>query len=132
MVFTNSLPWFHNVLTSFTTEVATSLDYVPFKHFVLALPPDATVKHVYATYASLLGLSQEALATSDSDSRDYNVAMTAEWIAMIPRRTAGTHGPSGANAAGMLGMVTVPDQGQREWWAELGYTEYLKQLGVPF
>lgn len=113
------------------TEVATSIEFVPFKHFVLALPPDANVEHVHATYAHLLGLSQEALASSDSDSRDYNVVITAEWIAVIPHRMAGPHGPYGANAAGMLGMVTVPDQGQREWWAELGYTEYLKQLGIP-
>lgn len=132
MIFTDLPPWFDNVLTGFTTEVATSLEFVPFKHFVLALPSDASVEHVHATYAHLLGLSQGALATSDSDSRDYNVAMTAEWITVIPRRTAGTHGPFGANAAGMLGMVTVPDQGQREWWAKLGYTEYLRQLGVPF
>lgn len=115
-----------------TEDVATRLENVPFKHFALRLPTDSTTEHVYTAYNRLLQLSRKALKEAAGDSMDYNVVMTNEWVAVIPRRTAGPNGPFGANAAGMLGMVSVPDQREREWWAELGYTKYLKQLGIPF
>lgn len=62
-------------------------------------------------------------------SNDYNVAMTADWVTVIPRRTS--DGPYGANAAGMLGIVYVPDKRELEKWVEVGYTRQLAAFGIP-
>jgi ATP adenylyltransferase len=102
---------------------------VPFKHHVLRLPSHADTNTVYNAYLRLLDASREVLAKSGEGSRDYNVAMTADWIAVIPRRTS--EGPYGANAAGMLGIVYLPDQGERDKWSQLGYTKQLVAFGIP-
>lgn len=64
--------------------------------------------------------------------KDYNVAMTLDWIALIPRSFAEWGGPFGANAQGMLGLVSVRDHEERELWGKLGYTDHLRSLGVAF
>jgi ATP adenylyltransferase len=102
---------------------------VPFKHHVLRLPSHADANTVYKTYLRLLDASREVLAESGEGSRDYNVAMTSDWIAVIPRRTS--EGPYGANAAGMLGIVYLPDQEERDKWSQLGYTKQLVAFGIP-
>lgn len=61
---------------------------------------------------------------------DYNVVLVHDWMLLIPRRFAGFKG-NGANAAGMLGMVWVQDQWERNRWTKLGYIKYLSMLGVP-
>jgi ATP adenylyltransferase len=102
---------------------------VPFKHHVLRLPSHADTNTVYKTYLRLLDASREVLAKSGEGSRDYNVAMTADWIAVIPRRTS--EGSYGANAAGMLGIIYLPDQEERDKWSQLGYTKQLVAFGIP-
>jgi len=102
---------------------------VPFKHFVIRLPSDADANTVYNTYLRLLHASREVLAKSGEGSKDYNVAMTPDWIAVIPRRTS--EGPYGANAAGMLGIIYLPDQQERDKWSQLGYTKQLVAFGIP-
>jgi ATP adenylyltransferase len=84
---------------------------------------------VYKAYLRLLDASREVLAKSGEGSRHYNVAMTADWIAIIPRRTS--EGPYGANAAGMLGIVYLPDQQERDKWSQAGYTKQLVAFGIP-
>lgn len=93
------------------------------------LPGHADANAVYKAYLRLLEPSREVLAKSGKGSRDYNVAMTADWIAVIPRRTS--NGPYGANAAGMLGIVYLPDQEERDKWSQLGYAEQLVAFGIP-
>jgi ATP adenylyltransferase len=102
---------------------------VPFKHYVVRLPCHADTETVYKAYLRLLDASREVLAKSDEGSRDYNVAMAADWIAVIPRRNS--EGPYGANAAGMLGIVYLPDQQERDKWSQLGYTKQLVAFGIP-
>ena len=102
---------------------------MPFKHYVLRLPGDADTSTVFERYLRLLNASREVLARAGEGSRDYNVAMTADWIAIIPRRTS--DGPYGANAAGMLGIVYLPDQEERDKWSQLGYTKQLVAFGIP-
>ncbi len=103
---------------------------VPFIHFVLRISATATSRDVYWKYCRLLEETRKALDLARA-GHDYNVVFTADWIALVPRRTAVWGGPFGANAAGMLGIVTVPNKQQKDQWAELGYTEYLVRLGIP-
>ena len=110
--------------------MAQNISGVPFKHFVYRLPQAATTADVFELYQSLLTETQHALRKAKAGT-DYNVIFTTEWIALIPRRTAVWGGPHGANGAGMLGMITVPNQQQRQQWAHLGLTDYLATLGIP-
>ncbi|ERF75605.1 hypothetical protein EPUS_04585 [Endocarpon pusillum Z07020] len=104
---------------------------VPFKHFVMRITATATARDVFEKYQRLLIETQKALKAAQT-GHDYNVIFTADWIVLIPRRTAVWSGPFGANASGMLGTVVVPSRQQRNQWAELGYTEYLARLGIPW
>jgi sulfate adenylyltransferase (ADP) / ATP adenylyltransferase len=113
-----------------STHIENMISNVPFKHFVLRITADATARDVFEKYQRLLIEIRQALEAAQA-GHDYNVIFTTDWIALIPRRTAVWGGPFGANAAGMLGMVTVPNKQQRDQWAELGYTEYLARLGIP-
>ncbi|KAI4715315.1 hypothetical protein E4T48_08500 [Aureobasidium sp. EXF-10727] len=110
-------------------SISRDIEHVPFKHYVLRLPSHADANVAYQAYIRLLEASREVLAKSGEGSRDYNVAMTADWIAVIPRRTS--NGPYGANAAGMLGIIYVPDQEERDKWSQLGYTKQLVAFGIP-
>ncbi|GAD91606.1 5',5'''-P-1,P-4-tetraphosphate phosphorylase, putative [Paecilomyces variotii No. 5] len=112
-------------------DVASRIPGVSFKHYVLRIPEHATTRDVVRIHERLLALTKEALVKAGDVDGDYNVAMTAEWMALIPRRTFGPGGPNGSNAAGMLGLVAIKDDEERERWAELGYTDYLAYLGVP-
>ncbi|KAK7440088.1 hypothetical protein Landi51_10742 [Colletotrichum acutatum] len=77
-------------------------------------------------------------ATSDSASRDfqttarygsdYNVVMAEDWVCVVPRRLVGREGV-GANGAGMVGLVWLRDQAERDGWNSFGLTEHLVQLG---
>ena len=88
-----------------------------------------TASNVFDAYKALLEDTKHALKTAGSES-DYNVALTTDWIALIPRSRAEWGGPFGANAQGMLGLVSVRDQEERELWASLGYTDHLRSLGI--
>lgn len=94
----------------------------------MRLPSHADANTAYKAYIRLLDASREVLAKSGEGSGDYNVAMTADWIAIIPRRTS--QGPYGANAAGMLGIVYLPDQQERDRWTQTGYTKQLVAFGI--
>lgn len=111
--------------------MSTNIPSVPFKHFVQRLPRDATLDNVRDIHDRLLKATREALKVARA-GHDYNVVMTLDWLAFIPRTTSGENGtgPYGANALGMLGMVTVPDNKERQWWADLGYSDYLAKLGI--
>lgn len=113
-----------------TTDVAGRIERVPFRHFVLRLPPAASAAHVFAVYQHLLEVARWSLEDDGWRFEDYNLAFTKEWMAIIPRRA--TNHMYGANTAGMLGLVSVPDQASRALWAQLGYSRYLVELGVPF
>lgn len=60
---------------------------------------------------------------------DYNVVVVREWMLVIPRRHHGREGVE-CNAVGMMGMVWVRDEEEREGWVRLGMTEHLRWLGI--
>lgn len=102
---------------------------MPFKHYVTRLSSHTDADTVYKAYLRLLDASRQVLAKSGEGSRDHNIAMTADWIAVIPRRTS--EGPYGGNAAAMLGIIYLPDQQERDKWSQLGYTKQLVAFGIP-
>ena len=110
-------------------QVVTSWPDRDIKHFVLRIPAGAGPSEVFSLYQTLLAETKQALR--EVESNDYNVGFTAEWIVLIPRRTVNYGGPQGANTAGMLGMITVPNRQERQKWNDMGYTEYLVKLGIP-
>ncbi|KAL1970213.1 hypothetical protein VTN77DRAFT_5373 [Rasamsonia byssochlamydoides] len=129
--FVQALLW--PAKASSTETVATDIPHVPFRHFVLRIPVGATAETVIAMHDRLLQLTRQAhVEAGQSPDGDYNVALSREWIALIPRTTAGpVDGPFGTSTVGMLGLVAIRDEDDRKKWAELGYTEFLAQLGIP-
>jgi sulfate adenylyltransferase (ADP) / ATP adenylyltransferase len=123
------MPLFPSQAASAIT-IAQNISNVPFQHFVYKIPRQALAADVFKLYQLLLAETRAALRKANAGP-DYNVIFTAEWIALIPRRTAVWGGPYGANGAGMVGMVTVPNQQQRQQWTDLRYTDYLVTLGIP-
>ena len=125
---------FFPTITNFSNimkDVAADIKLVPFHHFVLKLPVGATADQVFDAYQTVLEHSRQAISVADDGISDYNLIFTTHWVGVIPRRSAGSMGPLGADAAGMLGMVSIPNSRHRKWWKQLGYTRYLGQLGIP-
>lgn len=116
-----------------STEVADNIPNVPFKHFVLRIPPHASTETIIEMHDKLLALTRKAHAEAGNDpGSDYNVAMSREWIALIPRVTAGPpDGPFGTSTVGMLGIPAIRGPEDRRKWEELGNTRFLAQLGIP-
>jgi len=96
---------------------------------VLQIPKEASATEIYDRYLRLLHETRAAQQHTAS-GRDYNVAIVSDWLALVPRRNHGKDGV-GANAAGMLGLVWLRDQKEREGWGKLGYTDHLAYLGIP-
>ncbi|EED19642.1 5',5'''-P-1,P-4-tetraphosphate phosphorylase, putative [Talaromyces stipitatus ATCC 10500] len=116
-----------------SAEVSDRIPHVPFKHYVLRIPPQTHVRTVVDMYFRLLELTRKAHveAGHNADS-DYNVTMTRDWIALIPRTTAGpSDGPFGTSTVGMLGMPAIRDERDREKWRSLGDSKFLAKLGIP-
>jgi sulfate adenylyltransferase (ADP) / ATP adenylyltransferase len=110
--------------------VTSNIENVPFKHFVLRIPQPATTDHLIEQYLRLLQETKIALKAANQGT-DYNVAFTSDWIVLIPRSRAVWGGPFGANALGMLGLVSVRDTEEKDRWRKLGYTDHLRNLGIP-
>jgi ATP adenylyltransferase len=118
------------VLTIVTfVEVTRNIHGVPFKHFVLCIPTKATAKEVFNRYQRLLQETQKSLKEA-KQGNDYNVILTLDWIVLIPRSKAEWGGPFGANAQGMIGLVSVRDQEEKDRWTKLGWAAHLRDLGI--
>ena len=101
---------------------------VPYKHAVMAIPGKASAEDVFRVYEKLLGEMRPLMRREGVE--DYNVVLVREWMLVVPRRHHGREGVE-CNAAGMMGMVWLKDEGEREGWERLGMTEQLRWLGLP-
>ena len=120
-------------------DIAESLEHVPHKHFVLRLPPNATLQHVTEAYEKLLARQKEVIRAlgSSGDERPsnppHNVVMTAGWICLIPRRHSGADRATMANALGMLGVAWTTRLREFDLWVEESGSirNHLEYLGHP-
>lgn len=119
--------------------IETSIPGVPFRHFGLRIPYSTsparpvTAQAIIDIHNCLLEAMRNAQHTEwHLATLDYNVALSMDWMVVIPRTwNGGPDGPFGTSAAGMLGLVAVRDLKDRERWAELGYSKFLARLGIP-
>ncbi len=102
---------------------------VPFKHFVLRLPDNATVEDILERYKKLLHATQKALTEANAGT-DYNVVLVKDWLALIPRASKGRDGVF-AGATTMIGLVWLRNQEERDKVTKFGYEEFLCHLGLP-
>ena len=114
-------------LTLSTSTISTHAN-VPYAHTILAIPADASAKEVFAVYEKLLAEIQPLMKRVGME--DYNVVIVKEWMLLIPRRHHGREGVE-CNAVGMMGMIWLKSQAEREGWERLGMTEHLRWLGFP-
>ena len=106
-----------------------SLPHVPHRHYVLHLPESAKAEDVFDRYLKLLA-EVKGIQKRFGSGPAYNVALTSDWLCLIPRRHVNRDG-IGANAAGMLGLIWLRDQEERDGWSRLEYTSHLEYLGIP-
>lgn len=102
---------------------------MPYKHLIQGIPDDATVADVFKRHQHLLQETMRTLTEAGAGTC-HNVLMTKHWILMIPRRSKGRDSLY-ANGMGMMGMVWLKDQSEREAWTRFGMSDYLRELGVP-
>ncbi|KAK1638591.1 hypothetical protein BDP81DRAFT_479734 [Colletotrichum phormii] len=102
---------------------------VPNQHFVLRLTQGVTPEQTYRSLQRLVCATRET-QTTGGRGYDYNVIMAEDWICVVPRRLVGRDGV-GANGAGMVGLVWLRDQAERDGWDSFGLTDHLVQLGLP-
>ncbi|KAK1484539.1 hypothetical protein CCUS01_15553 [Colletotrichum cuscutae] len=113
----------------FDAEINSHIPGVPNLHFVLRLPQAATPEQAYRSLQRPVSATRR-VQTSDREVCDYNVVMAEDWICVVPRRLVGRNGV-GANGAGMIGLVWLRDQAERDGWDSFGLTEHLVRLGLP-
>ncbi|KXH47829.1 hypothetical protein CSAL01_03322 [Colletotrichum salicis] len=110
-------------------EINSNIAGVPNQHFVLRLPQAVTPQQAYHSLQRLVSATRE-LQTTGGQGYDYNIIMAEDWICVVPRRLVGRDGV-GANGAGMVGLVWLRDQAERDGWDAFGLTDHLVQLGIP-
>jgi ATP adenylyltransferase len=80
----------------------------------------------------MFSLYKEMLKSSESTLGQvlvaHNVVYTADWICVTPRRRARI-GKCAANSMGMMGLIWVASEEEREGWNSLGCSELLSELG---
>ena len=108
-----------------------SVPGIPFKHWAMRFPPHSTATHLLFRYQRLLEKTTEALQDASAKIA-YNVVIKSPWILLIPRTHARSRdGCAATNGAGMLGLVWVADQAERNDWTRLGMSDHLAYLGIP-
>jgi len=110
-------------------DITANIPGVPFKHFVLRLPDNATVEDILERYARLLHVTRTALTEANAGT-DYNVVLVNDWLALIPRASKGRDGVF-AGATTMIGLVWLRNQEERDKVTKFGYEEFLCHLGIP-
>ncbi|KAG7119058.1 hypothetical protein HYQ45_015330 [Verticillium longisporum] len=99
-------------------DIEERIEGVPFKHYVLRLPRGASPEAVHDRVERLVRAARAAL-TACRGGEVLNVVLTDRWVCAIPRRRAKRDGTA-ANGAGMVGMVWLKDQAERDSWAAFG------------
>lgn len=101
----------------------------PYKSWSIALSSYARAADLYRCYQSL-HQQMDAKPAGSSEHAAYDVVLTREWMTLIPRSSKGHDGVN-TNGAGMMGLIWVRDQDERDGWTKLGMTKLLVEMGLP-
>lgn len=112
-----------------TTDICSDIPGVPMQHFVLRLAPDAQLEDLVNAYARLLAKVNQC--HKEFGSTAYNIAMTKEWLSLIPRRDNGMSTGAGSNAAGVLGLIWILTDEEKRIWMTPSLCGFIQFLGVP-
>lgn len=113
-----------------TTEIASNIPNVPYKHFALRLSDIADAEEVATSHATLLEKTRDIQRRAASGP-DHNVIITHNWICLIPRRRNGSEKGAPANASAVLGLVWVASEEEKETWKRIGLVHHLRYLCIP-
>ncbi|KAL4870017.1 hypothetical protein BDV12DRAFT_166885 [Aspergillus spectabilis] len=110
---------------------------VPYQYFLRYLHdielqcPEGYAK-LSEIYTELLAEAKQSLGDNLEDDSyiPHNVALTRDWIIVIPRRNKDVGGVT-ANTAGMLGSVWLTSEAEMNEWKQVGPRKVLAGLGVP-
>jgi ATP adenylyltransferase len=80
-------------------------------------------------YLKLLAKTEDALKVISAVIA-YNVIATEDWMLLIPRTHQSHDGLAPTNGAGMMGLVWVADQTERDDWTRMGMSNHLAYLGI--
>lgn len=107
----------------------TSHPKVPFEHYVVGISKDAKASDVFQQYQKALSKTKESFKGKE-EKEAYNVVLVRDWVVLVSRTSKGRD-DAPTNAAGMLGMVWVRSDEERQKWTDLGLSTYLALLGIP-
>lgn len=118
---------------AFADQIRTLDDAPPVQYHVPYLArygymEEKSGEEVHALYQSLLGSLEMAIGTAVTA---HNAVFTKDWLCVIPRRQSGADGKPAGNSMGMMGMIWVADEEERQHWDEVGLSAYLADLGYP-
>lgn len=110
---------------------------LPFDHRVARLGPGlgvearaAELHGLYLAMARQLGVAGEATGPGERQRRPYNLLVTREWMALVPRSTERCEGIS-VNAVGFAGGLLVRSRAELDAVVRLGPMTLLGAVGVP-
>jgi ATP adenylyltransferase/5',5'''-P-1,P-4-tetraphosphate phosphorylase II len=82
-------------------------------------------KQVHVAYQEMLTSCERTLG---QNIVAHNLVFTRDWLCVIPRKNSGAkHGP--ANSMGMMGMIWVATDDERNDWNVLGLSKHIANLG---
>lgn len=113
-----------------STDISDHIPNVPYKHFALRLPAGASSEELAASHDRLLEKMRASQQEAGSGP-DHNVILAQDWICLIPRVHNGSEKGAPANAVGVLGLVWVATEEEREVWTTLGPADHLRYLCIP-
>ncbi|KAL9579194.1 MAG: hypothetical protein Q9212_005250 [Teloschistes hypoglaucus] len=110
------------------SEITVDISGIPFTHFVVRLPNEASADYVFQQYERLLNETRKAFLAAGGGS-DYNLILVREWLALVPRRSKG-RGEVMFNAANIAGLMWTKDDDFKERIMRM-LPGGLAELGIP-
>lgn len=107
---------------------------LPFAHFVAPLPHDLSntdEEELSMYFVSLLQRVLNVLKDNQAEHISYNVLMTTDYMALIPRSVGKFQDKIGINSCGFMGLILCKDQDLLDVVYKEGATNILQSCGFP-
>lgn len=105
---------------------------IPYAHFIVKLPDLklVTIEDLVLCFSALLQRTLTALRNNDSESINYNVILTTEFMMMVPR-VHGKYKQLGINSCGILGLFLFKNDELLNLVKQDTPLQVWKHVGVP-